>query len=178
MGLRVLHSEAQNAVGIIDERLVAFVRSGQLTAGALDVIESNLHALRERHRPTSLGPGAPVALLAVVPARAGLSDKDLVERQRQLMKQLKADAKSALGTAAPTFVALTIVGDGPMSSAMRAVIRVNVLGHGSIHLAAETAEAASWLAPRLSMDAAAILRQCQELERTIEPSRSAGPPRP
>lgn len=173
MSLKVVHSEDRNAVGIIDERLIAFVRSAALTAAALDALEAHLHPLRERYGARPASAGSPVGLLAVVPARAGLSDKALIERQAQLMKRLKVEAKQAVRTAAPTFVALTILGDGPMSSAMRAVIRVNVLGHGSIRLFSETADAATWLATRLSMDAGAIERQCLELQRSVEPATLA-----
>lgn len=168
LGLQVVHSEERNAVGIIDERLIAFVRSAALTTGALDAVEAHLHPLRERHRPQAGSPGAPVGLLAVVPAGAGLSDKGLIERQAQLMKRLKVEAKQAVQSVAPTFVALSILGDGAMSSAMRAVIRVNVLGHARVRLFSETGEAAAWLAGCLAMDAAVIGERCLQLQRSLE----------
>jgi hypothetical protein len=90
----------------------------------------------------------PLGLLAVVPGTAGLSEKALLERQRAMIGGVMTDASIAF--------ALVVLGDSVHATLMRSAVRVALLGKRNALLTPEVSEGARFLAPRLSLETAAI----------------------
>ncbi len=143
MPLDVKHKADQNGVGMIDERVLVFVRGGRLTSAALDTVVA-LAGDRARRATAE----RPVGALAVVSGQAGLSENQLLERQRLLLRDLRV--------APHVFFAFCVEGEGAQAIAMRAVVRVLMLGSSSMRIFTERDAAARWLAERVGMAPAEI----------------------
>lgn len=150
MALEVKHRAEGNAVALLDGRVLLFTRNGRLTSAALDAIEE-LATSRARTATAH----EPVGALAIVNGDAGLSDNWLLERQRELLRSLKATPHLSF--------AFCVVGESVQAIAMRAVVRVFVLGSTGMRMFTEPSSAAQWLAPRVGMEPGAILGALAEL---------------
>lgn len=152
VALSVAHRSDGNAVGVLDDRVLLFVRSAKLTSVALNAVEATV-----ANHVASASAARPVGALAVVPGNAGLSDNALLERQRALLFGLKAKPH--------VYFAFCVVGEGVQSIAMRAAVRVLVIGAARMRLFTEPAESAQWLAGHLQIEAAAITQAVDGLSR-------------
>lgn len=145
MALEVKHQAEGNAVALLDARVLLFTRSGRLTAAALDAVEA-----LATHCVPAATQRAPVGAMAIVDGDAGLSDNRLLERQRALLRSLKA--------APHVSFAFCVGGDSIQAIAMRAVVRVFVLGSASMRMFTDAPTAAEWLAGRIGMEPGVLLR--------------------
>ena len=143
MTLVVKHQAEDNVVGLIDNRVLVFARSGRLTPAALDAVEAL--AATYTHRASA---EHPVGALALVVGSAGLSDNRLLERQRVLLRGLRA--------APHLWFAFCVVGDGVQAVAMRAVVRVLMLGSSTMRLFTDPESAAGWLGAQVGVEPATI----------------------
>ncbi len=144
MSLIVAHEEAANCVALFDERLLLFTRTQPLTRGALDHAE----ALVNEH-VAKASSALPVGSFVVLPGDAGLSPHDLLERQRRLFERLKREPY--------VFSAVCVLGSSPQTIAMRAVVRLFLMGRPTMQLFSDTETAARWVARALKLDAGAVL---------------------
>ncbi len=143
MALTVTYQAERNAVGLLDDRVLLFARSARLAPAALDAIE----AFAATHRPLASAE-RPLGALALVVGAAGLSENSLLERQRVFLRELRATPH--------VWFAFCIVGDGVQAVAMRAVVRVLMLGSSGMRMFTDQASAARWLGERVGVDPAAI----------------------
>lgn len=143
MSLIIAHEEAANCVALFDERLLLFTRTRLLTKGALDQSEAivNEHVAKASS-------ARPVGSFVVLPGDAGLSRHDLLERQRRLFERLKREPH--------VFSAVCVLGSSPQTIAMRAVVRLFLLGRPSMQLFSDTESAARWVARALKLDERAV----------------------
>lgn len=158
MVLVVRHCAEQNAVAVLDERVVVFTRRAKLTAACLDVIEAESEAIARR-------PARPVGLLAVIPASAGLSDGATLERQRQLLKHIRIDPQ--------TYFAYVVTGDDIHASVIRATVRVAMLGRRMMNLSEHVDAAAGWLGGRLSIAPSTLKDVVDQLQRSMTSATSS-----
>lgn len=94
-----------------------------------------------------------------MPGSAGLSDKPLLERQRALIHEVLADTSVCF--------ALVVVGDSVHATLMRSVVRVALLGKRNAVMASNVVEGAQFLAPRLVLEAGAIVAAAEHLQRSL-----------
>lgn len=132
-----LHREAHNAVGLLHDRCVLFVRSQMLDPRALDVIADEARRLLA-------SPTRPIAVFAAVPGDAGVSDKSLLERQQHMI--------ASLAQSADTFFVMAVLGTSLQSRVMRTAVRMLFLGKSTLRLTESVDDAVAWLSPRITID--------------------------
>ncbi len=143
MALWIAHNAAANFVGVLDEQVLLFTRAGPLTTTALDQCEAIIN-----ERVPKATSAKPVASLVVLPGDVGLSRHDLIDRQRRLFDRLKAERF--------VFSAACVLGTSAQCVAMRAVVRLFLLGSPKMQLFSEVDPATRWLAGATSVDAERI----------------------
>lgn len=137
--VHVVHEADGNVVARLDASVLVFVRTRPLTVAALDAIESVAHKIEEFRR-------GPVGALAVIDGRAGLSDNALLTRQRKFLNGfVRADGD--------VYLAMVVQGDSVQSIAMRAVVRLFMLGKRTCLMSARLEDAAAWLGKQTGEDA-------------------------
>jgi hypothetical protein len=138
MNIEVNLHQDNNIVALIDGRVAFIARSGVLTMPALRCLESMKARLLSDPRPKGF--------LAVMPGTAGISKEEIVERQRQFIRQVSAEVKDLS-------FAIVILGDSVQATAMRVVGRIFVLGRQNMATFSDLGAGAGWLAERTGMDA-------------------------
>jgi hypothetical protein len=146
--LHVVHEASGNVVARLDASVLLFVRTRPLTVAALDAIEGVANKIEQFRQ-------GPVGALAVIDGQAGLSDNALLTRQRAFLKGfVRGDGD--------VYLAMVVQGDSVQSIAMRAVVRMFMLGKKRTSLLTARVEpAARWLAERTGETSA-------ELEATVQ----------
>lgn len=148
----VLHQQAGNVVALIDKRVVVFARTQALTLAALEAAE-----LAVRLAASSANQDRPGGALAIVPADAGLSRNELLDRQRQLI--------AAARTRKHVWVAFCAHGTGPQVTVTRAVIRMFLLGQRNMKMFDTPAEAVRWLAKQVRLEPNAFSKHVDQLRK-------------
>lgn len=138
VGLEVIHRGAGNAVGLLDGRALLFVRSRALTVDALDAIAETIDRIAPRATADWL-----VGALAIVPGDAGLSRQDLLARQRKIFGAARAMDH--------VWVSFCVYGESAQTTAMRAVVRLLLLGRSNMKMHAKTEAAIVWFSARLGL---------------------------
>jgi hypothetical protein len=149
VALWIAHNAAANFVGVLDEQVLLFTRAGPLTTTALDHCEAIIN-----ERVSKATSAKPVASLVVLPGDVGLSRHDLIDRQRRLFDRLKAERF--------VFSAACVLGTSAQCVAMRAVVRLFLLGRPKMKLFSEVEPATLWLARATSVDAAHMREASQD----------------
>ena len=126
--LEVVHRRDGNTVGLLDDRALIFVRSRALTGDALEAIDAAIRRVVPKATAEQ-----PAGALAILPGDAGLSHNDLLARQRQIFGEARKQEH--------IWVSMCVHGHSAQTIAMRAVVRLLLLGHGNMRMHA-TPEAA------------------------------------
>ncbi len=132
--LEVIHRRAGNAVGLLEGRALIFLRDRPLTEEALEAVANTVHR-------TTLT--RPAGALAIIPGDAGLSSERLITRQRKIFQEAKR--------LDDVWLSFCVQGDGVQAIAMRAVVRMFVLGQPRSTLHAKPETAIVWFAGRLGL---------------------------
>lgn len=130
----LLHNADGNAVALIDERLVLFVRVLPLTMAALEEGEA---ALWKQVEKASIN--RPAGLWVVVSGDAGLSAQAMLDRQRASFARMNAETTRL-------FVASTSIGSSVQTLAIRAVSNAFSKKRPHMQLFSDTTSAARWMA--------------------------------
>lgn len=153
----LLHNAEGNAVALVDERLVLFVRVLPLTTEAMVVAETELWKRLEQATVER-----PAALWIVVAGDAGLSAPALLDHQRAVFARMVSEAGRL-------FVASSIIGSSVQSMAIRAVGNGFAKKRAHIQLFSDTRSAAQWLSAatkipreRLQREAEAYWAACEQ----------------
>lgn len=144
MSVSVSYAAESNYVAMVDQRLLLFTRTRPLAKAALDAAE----AIINEHVPKATA-ARPVGSFVVLPGDAGLSRHDLIERQRKLFDRLKAERT--------VYTAAVVLGSSAQCMAMRAVVRLFLLGSPAMQLFSEIEPAARWIARATAIPEGTVL---------------------
>jgi hypothetical protein len=114
------------------------VRSRSLTGETLDAIATTIDRIAPNARADW-----PVGALAIVPGDAGLSRQDLLARQRKIF--------GAARGLDHVWVSFCVSGDSAQTTAMRAVVRLLLLGQSNMKMHAKAEAAIVWFSGRLGL---------------------------
>lgn len=145
--LHVAFESRGNVVARLDSSALLFARARPLVPEALDSIELTARAVDEIRE-------GPIGALVVVPGDAGLSDNALLDRQRAFLRSfVRPDV----------FVVMASLGDSAQAIAMRAVVRLFMIGRRTMHMASSIEGAALWLGDRIGRDPRELERHARDV---------------
>lgn len=148
-GVYVVYEQRGNVVARIDAAVLLFVRTRPLEREALDAIERLALGIDEFRK-------GPVGALAVIDGQAGLSDNTLLQRQRIFLRGF-------VRSEGDVYLAMVVLGDAVQSIAMRAVVRMFMIGRKTMHLDSDLDRAARWLGERVGRDPGEIAATARQL---------------
>lgn len=156
----VRYDAESNYVALVEQRLLLFTRTRLLTKASLDGAEAVI-----REQVPKATAARPVGAFVVLPGDAGLSRHDLLERQRKMFDRLKAERT--------VYSAMVVLGSSPQCVAMRAVVRLFLIGSPTMQLFSEVEPAARWLARAIAMPEHTILDAFRSARLACESAASA-----
>jgi hypothetical protein len=140
----------ENNVVVHHDNVLVQLRTGELTRHALEQIETTARLLRA-------GRARPSGAIILLAEGAETPDRDVREAQREVIDQMLADERS--------HAVVVLEGGGLGATLMRTFARTTMPKHGRMKLAADQAEAAAWLGPRVE-------RPAEELVALMERARA------